>query len=322
MYCVAYSGPPVAPGRSRQSAAAGRRRGGRRRTEPARTTAGRPPPHRSPHRRRRIHSAPSSSDDRARTTSRCARRRASPPDARRAAARAARRRARPSFGVDHTSARRRARYARGPRVQPRIGHLEIGAANEHDRDAVPSELPPRRTSAVRRYTPGARTARCDERRIVPAGPRALRVPSGLALRSGHPQIDGGVSLRIECGIAHHDRGAARCHPATRRREWRSQSDPARKRQPSHRLPPERIVRTIGRRQHHPPAPRGFAGEDHRASLAVALHRDERTRRPAGAAAHREDATRRGAGRRARTSPPAPERRPSSGSCPRAWGRAA
>ncbi len=153
------------------------------------------------------------------------------------------------------------------------------------RSAEPSTLPRRAASTeirnTRRRRPergdvSARGVRCP---MSGDGARAIRA----AVRRGHADVHRRLGLRLERGVARPRRAPAAARPgavpAARDRE-RDRSAP--QRQPPQRLPPERVVRAVGRGQHHPPPPRGLAREDHRASFAVALHRDQRraARRPA------------------------------------------
>ena len=101
------------------------------------------------------------------------------------------------------------------------------------------------------------------------------------------QVHGRTWQRVESGTARRD--APGDELARRRGGRRREADRIGRgqRQPPHRLPPERVIGAIGRRQQHSPAPRRLPREHNRAAVAITLHRDQRAGRAARPAGQRQ-----------------------------------
>jgi hypothetical protein len=99
----------------------------------------------------------------------------------------------------------------------------------------------------------------------------------FAARKREPNAHIGVGNWSEHVVAHVY--PDRCRVSGRHSRHRSNRHRIRRRrgQPPDRLTPEKLKGAVLGRQLHAPPPRSLAREHHRASLAVALHRDERTR---------------------------------------------
>ena len=235
---------------------------------------------------------------------------------------------RSSGGIRSTSAAAHVGAAGGRRqalqhrlVQPRIGHLRVGAARQHGALGRAQRL-----AAAPRV--GADAVDPD---VVEADRGGVAAVGGIGQRGGRPGARSRPARRWSA--APRRRAPARSRgraPAPRRRRSHPGDDAAAEviatgsvdaaRQPAGHLPPDGVVGAVGRGQHHAPPPRRLAGEDHRPALPVALHGQQRPGLAGGAAGHRQHLRARAAGRRRSrptpaTAAPASARRASSAVAP-------
>ena len=174
----------------------------------------------------------------------------------------------------------------------RVGHFHIDTADQHRRIRRPGGRPALlRSSGDLEDSCALGPDRGDEMAIVSwpcwIGHGANRLDP--AVWRSDTNIDCGIWNRLEARVPDDD--AERNIGAGGRagRDGQLHRIAGGQCEPSQRLLPERVERTVRGRHEHAPSPRCFAGKSHRAAFAESLHGDQRPRTAAWAARDREDA---------------------------------